>query len=157
MHLIERPKEVDEMKRSLLPVIVGAALATAGSASAVAIPASHADAELVIRHSKAGCHTWDRGHVRAGADQAIRVHTGHTLSIVNRDAVAHTLVQLSGPAVIPLTALPNRGVSTAFVLQVPGTYTFRTTEAAHRAFMLDARDVPDHTLTLKVIVASEYQ
>jgi plastocyanin len=149
------------MKRTFLALAGAAASIAAGSASAATIPSAHGNAALLaIRHAHNGCHTWERGAMPAKTAHAMRVHVGHRFMIVNRDSAAHTLVQTSGPVTVAPAVLA-RGSGTAITLLTPGTYTFRTEEAAHKMSLVDRlgdlKDMPDNVLTLKVVVASEYE
>ena len=147
------------MKRMLLLLAGAGVLAMAGSASARIIPTTHGKADLAIRHVHFGCHAWERGGVDAGTAQKTLMYVGQALSIVNRDSVDHTLVQTSGPATVAPTSLAH-GSAADITFFVPGTYTFRTEEAAHQPSMRDGigdpKDVPDNVLTLRVVVVSEH-
>lgn len=155
------------MKRTLFGLVGAVAVTMVGSAAAATvIPTTHGASELVIRHAQLGCHNWEQAGVDAGTAYTLTMHVGHALTIVNRDVADHMLVQTSGPTTMAPMLLGHLGSAsaaadssaTAITFFAPGTYTFRTEEVAHRPLMLDMiGEVPDHSLTLKVIVVSEYE
>jgi hypothetical protein len=156
------------MKRALVVLLGAAVLAFAGTASAVVHPATLGSTHVLIQHAHFGCHTWEHAGIVTGTAHAIVVGAGHPFTLENRDLADHLLVQTSGPATVAPLLLPHfgsaatitHGAATAITLHMPGTYTFQTQEGDHVQSARDGigapADVPDHTLSLQVIVVTTH-
>lgn len=104
-------------------IIAAAALATLPGrpASTTAKPiATH----LVIRHVQKGCHVWGMDNVQT-TSLRLNVAAGGRLHIVNRDIVAHQLVELAGSN-LALTGHIMPGESQLITFSLPGLYRFKT-------------------------------
>jgi hypothetical protein len=164
------------MKRMLIVLFAGALVSlvtTSVIASASVIPSTSSSPQVVIRHSYFGCHMWSRGGVSAGTTHTITIHSGRSFTVVNRDTSDHLLVQTSGPREMLMQSTMTRAISDGMLahfgkttgvtitLFTPGTYEFTTVEAAHLPLPIeltgDAAEVPDHALTLKVIVHPRFE
>jgi hypothetical protein len=104
-------------------------------------PASPGTTKLVIRHVRRGCHVWSRGAVQTASlrlgltrrprlqvhPQPGSLHVSLTrdarLQILNRDHVAHQLVQLAGPPLVLRGHMMN-GKAQLITFSQPGLYRF---------------------------------
>jgi plastocyanin len=99
-------------------------------------------ASLVIRHQTRGCHSWSLNGGAYGANQALAVSRGRSVSITNNDVMPHQLIKTSGPAVtytrlasggmmglkgtFPPTMLAHMGSSSKITFTKAGVYHFTT-------------------------------
>ncbi len=148
------------MKRMIVGLAVTALLAAAAASASSASPAVAGAERIAFQNTYFGCHAWPG---TAHAVQRVTVRAGGMLVVRNRDTVRHTLLQVSGPAAAEIGSggrlLPG-GAPVAVRLFLPGSYLFKTIEAAHsRLFVdpggdgaLDATALPDRELQIVVRV-----
>ena len=150
------------MKRAILAISVVAVLGLASSALA------GSSTTLLIRHQTRGCHAWSAGPGKPyKAAQSLKLATGSSLTVVNNDAMAHKLIQTSGPRVTITKAgsammnmsheftgsgvMAHPGASVRMIFTTAGTYKFKTRFGEDYMKMPDTVG-EDNTLTLKVVV-----
>ena len=151
------------MKLSLLAVALAGALGLAVSASAAS------NTTILIRHQTHGCHAWSVGAGKPYKPaQSLKLTRGSSITIVNNDAMAHQLFQISGPRVAitkvastmmdmshefkGMGVMGRPGASVRIVFSGPGTYKFRTRFGEDYMKMPDTIG-EDNTLTLRVVVS----
>ena len=151
------------MKKIFVVIAGVAVLGLASSASAAS------STTILIRHQTHGCHAWSVGPGSAyKAAQVLKVAAGSSIRIVNNDAMAHKLFQISGPRVtiakVPSTMMDmshefkgsgvmgHPGASVKITFAKAGIYKFKTRFGEDYMKMPDTIG-EDNTLTLKVIVS----
>ena len=151
------------MKHMILAVAAICVLGLAASASAAS------NTTILIRHQTHGCHAWSVGTGKAYKPaQSLKLTAGSSITIVNNDAMAHQLFQISGPRVaikkVQTTmmdmshefkghgVMAHPGASVKIVFHKAGIYKFKTRFGEDYMKMPDTIG-EDNTLTLKVIVA----
>ena len=140
------------VKRTASLLAIAAAALVAG-ASASAAPAA-GSAKIVIQHELHGCHAWSVDGNAPKASQTLTLRRGATLSLVNNDVMAHTLILTSGPTVaIAHPTLGRVGASLAIKLVKPGTYHFKTRAGEDYKSAGDVKTIgEDNVLRLTVVV-----
>ena len=150
------------MKRTIVAVAAVAVLGIASSASA------GSSTTILIRHQTRGCHAWSAGVGKTyKAAQSLTLAAGSSVTIVNNDAMAHKLIQTSGPRVTITKAastmmdmshefkgpgvMAHSGASVKIVFTKAGIYKFKTRFGEDYMKMPDTVG-EDNTLTLKVVV-----
>lgn len=151
------------MKRAIFALIAIGALGLAASALAAS------NTTILIRHQTHGCHAWSPGVGKPyKAAQSLKLARGSSITVVNNDAMAHQLLQTSGPRVT-ITKLHSTmmdmshefkgagvmghpGASVKIVFTKAGVYKFKTRFGEDYMKMPDTIG-EDNTLTLKVVVS----
>jgi hypothetical protein len=89
--------------------------------------ASSNSAALTIRHQTHGCHSWSLDGKTWHATQALALHRGGTIAVINNDVMPQTLLKLSGPKATLVRAHMTHSGATALVgFSAKGTYVFTT-------------------------------
>ena len=150
------------MKLATLAAGVIGALALAASSPAAS------NTTLLIRHQQRGCHAWSTGLGKPyKAAQSLTLARGSSVTVINNDAMAHQLLQLSGPRVAMTKVgttmmdmshefrgsgvMAHPGAAVKVVFTKAGVYTFKTRFGEDYMKMPDTIG-EDNTLTLKVVV-----
>jgi hypothetical protein len=129
------------MKTRTLPMHALLAIVSAGAIVASASAAGNSST-LVIRHQLHGCHSWSANGDAYKASQAIALHRGASISVINNDVMPHRLIETSGPAVaitrlspgmgmgmqgtFPPAMLARMGSRAKLTFTKPGVYKFTT-------------------------------
>ena len=136
------------MRTLLIGALLTAILALAAPAGA------GSNAQVTIRHATKGCHTWAVNDQAYRATQHVTVTRGTTFTLMNKDVMPHTLIQLAGPKVTLGHALLNHmGASTKFTLSKSGTYRFGTKAGEDYKGIAVKTIGEDNILRLTVVVS----
>ena len=130
---------------------------------------SAATTKVVIRHVRRGCHVWSKGasqtaslrlsltrrprlqvHLQPGSLH-VSLARDARLQILNRDLVAHQLIQLAGPNLV-LRGHMMTGKAQLITFSQPGLYRF-TNRVVKMGPEMEAKTIGrDNTLRLTVLV-----
>ena len=152
------------MKRPTIALIGIAALALAGcvvagcgSGAGTASPSAQKTAKVLITHVTRGCHDWSVNGGPAAPSQTVALGRGGTLTVTNSDVMPHTLIQTQGPTAAEAVApkMAHMGAQATISFARSGVYHFTTKAGEDYPSAAGIKTVgADHTLQLKVIVAS---
>ncbi len=144
---------------SALVVAGGVVAGCGGGASGGGTAGSFAPqtARVVITHVVRGCHDWSVNDGPSAASQTAHLATGGTLRITDNDVMPHMLLQRQGPAAAEAAGanMDHMGAVARVSFPRAGVYEFTTKAGEDYPSAAGTKTVgADHTLQLKVIVAS---
>jgi hypothetical protein len=152
------------MKRPIIVLIgifalavAGGVVAGCGSGPGTAGPSAPKTAKVLITHVTRGCHDWSVNGGPAAPSQTVALGRGGSLTITNDDVMPHTLIQTHGPVAAEAGApkMAHMGAQAKISFARSGVYRFTSKAGEDYPSASGMKTVgADHTLQLKVIVAS---
>ena len=123
--------------------------------AASAKPAAPAtkDVAVVIRHQTRHCHAWSYNGDPYAADQTAQLTVGDSITVTNKDVMAHKLIELAGPAATITTAAMDKPSATSTItFAKPGTYMLGTKPGEDYTKGIVTTGA-DNALRIKVVVS----